>query len=521
MLLITFSKGGQEDIELTEDDLFDFRYEASCYSGECFELGGVNAKMLYLLIDNNNQRFSRGVFANSRVKVEINGKFFGFFNAELPKRRNGAIELTAYDDMVKLDVEFPQDYPLPALFHSIYARCIFEAGLADDISFNNFVFNGTFDKGLISHEYKDYIYANSCRNLVSGMAEWNGGFVYINDAGKLQVDKFSKVVSRNYYSGELMELDYSDETITFSKVKTSQNNKTYEMGNESGYTLVLRNQYISYGLSDEYFELLMSKNYEYYNGFSLTPMSFTLAEPDFELRIGDRVKVYDEEEQVAILGNVSKIEMDGNLSMKVTCGGFENVSSTSSFNPTSNSRIAQAKQEAKSQSQTAVETTVEQGAARKLTDVQGSAAKAYLAARQGVFTGIYADDPSGSRAFEMVAVDGGTFHISRGNWNDRITFGDSWFEIRRGNIQINISDSTINLVAGNGLKLDLRTGGLGVSTLMFVPPSGYGDKMEITLTDYSNESAGPSVAFGGKSIEFCSDGLYYCGRRLAFADELQ
>lgn len=356
MLLITFTKSGQENIVLTEDDLFDFQYEASCYSGECFELGGVNAKKLYLLIDNNTQRFSRGVFANSRIKLEINGKFYGYYNAELPKRRNGVIELTAYDDMVKLDVEFPQDYTLPALFHSVYARCIFEAGLADDISSNNFVFNGTFDKGLISHEYKDYIYANSCRNLVSGMAEWNGGYVYINDSGKLQVDKFSKVVSREYSSGELMELDYSDETITFSKVKTSQNNKTYEMGSDSGYTLVLRNQYISYGLDDAYFELLLTKIYEYYSGFTLTPMSFTLAEPDFQLHIGDRVKVYDEEEQVAVYGNVSRIEMDGNLSMRVTCGGFENVSSTSSFNPTSNSQIAQAKQEAKKEQKPAEET---------------------------------------------------------------------------------------------------------------------------------------------------------------------
>ena len=55
MFLITFSKAGQEDIVLTEDDLFDFQYEASCYSGESFELGGGNAKTLYLLIDNKRE----------------------------------------------------------------------------------------------------------------------------------------------------------------------------------------------------------------------------------------------------------------------------------------------------------------------------------------------------------------------------------------------------------------------------------------------------------------------------------
>ena len=347
MFLITFSKAGQEDIVLTEDDLFDFQYEASCYSGETFELGGVNAKTLYLLIDNNTQRFSRGTFANCRVKLEIDGKFFGYYNTELPKRRNGVIELTAYDDMVKLGTEFPTDYTFPQTFWAVYAQCVFEAGLASEVSFDNVVLNGVWDNGIISADYTQYIYANSCRNLVAGMAEWNGGFAYINDVNKLQIDKFSKTVTREYSSGDLMELDYSDETVVFSKVKTSQKNKTYEMGTDAGYTLVLKNQYISYGLDDTMFETYLTKISEYYTVFELTPMSFTLAEPDFDLHVGDRIQVYDEEEQVAITGNVSKIAISGNCSMTVTCGGFENVSSSSGFTPTSYSQIQQSKQEAK------------------------------------------------------------------------------------------------------------------------------------------------------------------------------
>ena len=352
MFLITFSKAGQEDIVLTEDDLFDFQYEASCYSGETFELGGVNAKTLYLLIDNNTQRFSRGTFANCRVKLEIDGKFFGYYNTELPKRRNGVIELTAYDDMVKLDTEFPTDYTFPQTFWAVYAQCVFEAGLASEVSFDNVVLNGVWDNGIISADYTQYIYANSCRNLVAGMVEWNGGFAYINDDNKLQIDKFSKTVTREYSSGDLMELDYSDETVVFSKVKTSQKNKTYEMGTDAGYTLVLKNQYISCGLDDTMFETYLTKISEYYTGFELTPMSFTLAEPDFDLHVGDRIQVYDEEEQVAITGNVSKIAISGNCSMTVTCGGFENVSSSSGFTPTSYSQIQQSKQEAKTSSQT-------------------------------------------------------------------------------------------------------------------------------------------------------------------------
>ena len=459
MFLITFSKAGQEDIVLTEDDLFDFQYEASCYSGETFELGGVNAKTLYLLIDNNMQRFSRGTFANCSVKLEIDGKFFGYYNTELPKRRNGVIELTAYDDMVKLDTEFPTDYTFPQTFWAVYAQCVFEAGLASEVSFDNVVLNGVWDNGIISADYTQYIYANSCRNLVAGMAEWNGGFAYINDDNKLQIDKFSKTVTREYSSGDLMELDYSDETVVFSKVKTSQKNKTYEMGTDAGYTLVLKNQYISYGLDDTMFETYLTKISEYYTGFELTPMSFTLAEPDFDLHVGDRIQVYDEEEQVTITGNVSKIAISGNCSMTVTCGGFENVSSSSGFTPTSYSQIQQSKQEAKTSSQTTggtlneyqyltdtsvkfngttytIEKDAETGLISKISDSAGnefepeiSAGITDVAAHNAVFwavammSGFSSSTPLGTFAeFVMDGVD-----LSKRRWYNRL--GSDYMEL--------------------------------------------------------------------------------------------
>ena len=349
MIELTFSRAGSEDIVLTEDDLFDFRFERGCFSGDTFELGGVSAKSIYMIIDNNTQRFPRGAFANSRVRLDIDGHFCGYFNAELPKRRNGVIELTAYDDMIKLDVEFPQDHWFPQTFWAVYAQCLIEAGIADHYSVENgdiFVLNALFNVGVISHEYTDYIYANSCRNLVSGMAEWNGGFAYINDDGKLQVDVFSKEVSRTFYSGELMDFDYSDETVVFSKIKTSQKNKTYEMGDDSGYTLIINNQYIGYGLDDEDFEMYLGFIYDYYKDFSLTPMSFTLAEPDFSLKIGDRISVVDEEENVTVTGNISEISVSGNCSMTVTCGGFGNVSGVVNYNKTSTGQNNQTKAEA-------------------------------------------------------------------------------------------------------------------------------------------------------------------------------
>ncbi len=326
MINLIFSKVGADDVVLSENDLFDFSYEHSCFSGDTFELGGANARQLNIVIDNNGQWYSRGTFANTRVRLEVDGEYIGSFNCGLPKRRNGVIEITAYDDMTKLDTSYPTDYEFPQTFNSVYVQCLWEAGLIATKSHDEYVNNGVFHTGVISHEYTDYIYANSCRQLVSGMAEWNGGFCFINSNGKLQIQAFAKDISKEFKSSELMDFDYSDETVTFTKIKTAQKNKVYEMGTDDGYTLVIQNQYIQYGLSDESFEIFMGALYDYYNGFTLTPMSFTLAEPDFSLNLGDRISVYDEEEDITVTGNISKIQMSGNLSMTITCGGF-NVSS--------------------------------------------------------------------------------------------------------------------------------------------------------------------------------------------------
>ena len=491
MYSLTFSKAGREDIVLTEDDLFDFHYEASCFSGESFELGGVNAAKLYLLIDNNTQRFSRGTFANARIKLEIDGEFIGNFTAELPKRRNGVIELTAYDDMIKLDVEYPSDYQFPQVFWNVYAQCAFEAGLAPDTSLDNVVLNGVWNNGIISHEYTDYIYANSCRKLVSGMAEWNGGYARINDDGKLQIDKFSKTVTKQYSSGNLMEFDYSDETVTFSKIKSSQKNKTYEKGTDDGYTLVINNQYISYGLEDGAFEQYFDLLYEYYSGFSLTPMSFTLADPDFDLKIGDRIEVYDEEENVTVTGNVSKIEIDGNCSMTVTCGGFENVSSASNYTPTSFSQTQQSKQSAMN----------EPGIARELVNVPTEAypAKYSMAFDKGGSITVY-DNTSDTAAEKGSLFFGGTYFVIRAG-NARFTVDNDAVTIRGNNFNVNIENSssqkTLQYYYGNTIAYKRNP------------------LLKVTMTDkYIEITMGRQSDGNQGKLKLSADGLYFNGKKV-------
>ena len=472
MITLIFSKEDHSDIVMTENDLFDWSYEHSCFSGDTFELGGVNAKSLYLLIDNSEHRFTRGNLSHTRIELLIDGYFMGYFNTSITKHRNGTIELYAYDDMLKLDTEFPDTHQFPSTFNSVYAECIYTAGLAEDRSFDHIVNNGCFDSGAISHEYTDYIYANSCRQLVGGMAEWNGGFCFINDDGKLQVQPFSKEVSAEFSSGELMEFDYSDETLVFTKVKSSFKTKTYELGTDDGYTLVINNQYIQYGISDYGFEVMLGKIHEYYNGFTLTPMSFTLATPNLSLRIGDRISVCDEEEGVTVVGNISKIQITGNLLMQVTCGGF----STETINNCGSTSASQTNQSKTNASASAKKLQTTDAAIAVTTSSRGM--EIYNADRQ--YIGILSlsdqkfDLSSGSSTISMdgnnnyFQLYGGSLKVILESLGLSVTSGNMTFEALSGlGGRYRITDSGITFEWANGTKLELysdpSSGGISIS----------------------------------------------------------
>ena len=305
-----------------------------------------------------------------------------------------------------------------------------------------------------------------------------------------------------------MELDYSDETVVFSKVKTSQKNKTYEMGTDAGYTLVLKNQYISYGLDDTMFETYLTKISEYYTVFELTPMSFTLAEPDFDLHVGDRIQVYDEEEQVAITGNVSKIAISGNCSMTVTCGGFENVSSSSGFKPTSYSQIQQSKQEAKGDG-TAEKLQTTGSKYWAVTDDSGvsfgadDSGKIAFLTKQGTGTGFrlgaYGNtgiefEGSGHGAIKLYDNCGGTCSLVVDNCAEYPIFictSDDSGQIDHTSLQVY-----------NGGKLKVYPDSLAIQT-----------ESRTTLT-LKITSDGWSLGMTGKKLEAKSDGLYFNGKKV-------
>ena len=306
-----------------------------------------------------------------------------------------------------------------------------------------------------------------------------------------------------------MELDYSDETVTFSKVKTSQKNKTYEKGTDTGYTLVLNNQYISYGLDDTMFETYLTKISEYYTGFQLTPMSFTLAEPDFDLHVGDRVQVYDEEEQVTITGNVSKIVISGNCSMIVTCGGFENVSSTTNFTPTSYSQVQQAKGN---------------GIAQKL-HTKGTNCYAKTDGN-GVQFGVGGDDGNEAPFAYLKGTASSGFELSAyGPY--RLSVGGDGFSVSNAfHASMNVSDSGevfLNIYSfGTNSRLKVDTGGkfyVHTDSIAFVDGNNTTYRFAATNDGWVINAVEGNDDIGRK-LEAKSDGIYYNGKRLLTEEDL-
>ena len=274
------------------------------------------------------------------------------------------------------------------------------------------------------------------------------------------------------------------------------------MGTDDGYTLVLNNQYIGYGLDDTSFETALEQIYNYYKGFDLTPMSFTLAEPDFDLRIGDRVKVYDEEEQVTVVGNVSKIVISGNCSMTVICGGFENVSSHSNFTPTSYSQVQQASQDAKG----------DRTAEKLVSPTQTS----YAAVQDG--QGLCMFQNGEWWAFLQRASNG--FMLSGTNASHLTISSDypkQLVELSSGSNMIILSnhdEKGITIEVDNTTRLWVYQGGkfyLRPSGLSFVNSKNITYRFEATNEGWAIYSTTDDT---GRKLEAKADGLYFNGKKV-------
>lgn len=337
MLEIIFSKAGTEDIILTEDDLHDWSIRQKCFDNT-FELGGVCAAELYLLIDNADM-FARNAFANTTITVRADGELLGVFTPELPKRRDGIVEITAYDDMVKLDEEYKQEEEFPIIFWNAYKGIAAKIGITKENIIYDDVNGESGGLGFLNQDFETLMPAQSYRNVLAGMAQFNGSFATITPDKKLLIKAFGKTVVREFFSPDLLDYDYSDETITFSKIiievaksRKFEGGGRVEKGDDTGYTLVLDRPYINGGLTQENYMQLIDWIWEYYEGFTLTPMELTLPEPDYSLRLGDRIRLYVAADDVTVEGNISAIEYtDSPVAQIITCGGFGGSGTSSLF----------------------------------------------------------------------------------------------------------------------------------------------------------------------------------------------
>lgn len=335
---ITFSKSGQGDIVLTEHDLFEFRVEKKCFDNT-FELGGVVADELYIIIDNAGG-YTKQAFAGTRAAVKLDGNLIGYFNSDIPKRRGGIIELYAYGDMLKTDTAMPE-WALPVTFLSAYPNLATHCGLSPTV-----IYNGVSDVGIIMPSFEEYLKTQSCRNILAAMSEFNGGFCWIDTDLKLNIGKFEKTVSHEYSSFDLLDFDYSDETIAFSKVKMANGSIAVEFGDDSGFTLTLNTDYLTTGLDESDLMMLVELIADYYIGMELTPMTLTLPAPDYTVKLGDRIKVHVNDDNIDVYGNISRIEYTDNLVQTIECGGFGGTERPSYT--TTKSSIATAEKKAES-----------------------------------------------------------------------------------------------------------------------------------------------------------------------------
>lgn len=122
------------DADITQGGM---KIETHTLDGEELEIGNMNAAVLDLTLDNENGKFNGIRFAGAQLTASVGvdiGEFveympLGVFTVDEQPHLWGTVSLTAYDNMVRMDIPYHPSIAFPSSPRDIVKDCVERAGL--------------------------------------------------------------------------------------------------------------------------------------------------------------------------------------------------------------------------------------------------------------------------------------------------------------------------------------------------------------------------------------------------------
>lgn len=288
------------------DSIYSLSIKSEC-SDSKLNFGTICSSSLEIKLNNTDKRYKYEIFKNTYCQLFIDDKLKYKFYVDSVTKRNGIIDIIAFDKISQLDVNFSCNTSFPISILNLLNLCLNQVGikLKDDTYFHNC--------GFMVIE-KNMVVGKTCRDIISLCLELGGLFGILDENEEFVCGWFDFDNIKNLDSNTFISYSSDEDNKTVSGVQFLRNNKMYNSNTYSKNVIRLTDNHPFLSKSTE--EKINSVLSNISSNFTYFPCTIKASTLD-KFSIGDVVSFKDED---GITRNalVSKISITNHTGINIT-----------------------------------------------------------------------------------------------------------------------------------------------------------------------------------------------------------
>ncbi len=274
-----------ENIKVNRNDIYSFNLTKNATPSSALALGGCCISAYTVSFDKRNYN---KFYKNSKVEVfNDNDKKMGEFFIDTPDSSNHIITLECSDILKKASVRW-KGRSFPCTVYEMFTSVLMQIGISALITLEDLPCGSC-----VVNESKN-LRNMTCIDILSDIAELNGGFFYVDNNGELRFKVFDFENQKEYDENYIHEVSKIEEVLTTRRglYLVGADNTGYTFGDTYNQLSIVDNEIIKTMTSDG-INLVGNTILNIIKYFEYNAAEVSLWQDDKLIELGDVIKVVD------------------------------------------------------------------------------------------------------------------------------------------------------------------------------------------------------------------------------------
>lgn len=274
-----------ENIKVNRNDIYSFNLTKNATPSSALALGGCCISAYTVSFDKRNYN---KFYKNSKVEVfNDNDKKMGEFFIDTPDSSNHIITLECSDILKKASVRW-KGRSFPCTVYEMFTSVLMQIGISALITLEDLPCGSC-----VVNESKN-LRNMTCIDILSDIAELNGGFFYVDNNGELRFKVFDFENQKEYDENYIHEVSKIEEVLTTRRglYLVGADNTGYTFGDTYNQLSIVDNEIIKTMTSDG-INLVGNTILNIIKYFEYNAAEVSLWQDDKLIELGDVIKIVD------------------------------------------------------------------------------------------------------------------------------------------------------------------------------------------------------------------------------------